>query len=71
VFVRDNYLCQIHKLKGVYVSVELHGPNHGVCDHKIPIAEGGSEHDSNLQTICQFCDMEKTQLESKKHLMQD
>lgn len=69
IFNRDSFLCQIHKAKGVLVSVELHGPNHGVCDHIIPLAEGGVDEDDNLQTICQSCDVEKTQLESKKHLL--
>jgi 5-methylcytosine-specific restriction enzyme A len=34
----------------------------------VPIAEGGADTDDNLQTICQSCDVEKTQIESKKHL---
>lgn len=34
----DKYLCQIHLGKGVIRTVELHEPNHGVLDHKIPEA---------------------------------
>jgi 5-methylcytosine-specific restriction protein A len=68
IFVRDKFLCQIHLAKGLYVSVELHGPDHGVCDHIAPLAEGGANDESNLQTICQSCDEIKTQAESKRHL---
>lgn len=66
IFERDDYLCQIHLKQGLYVPVELHGPNHGVCDHIVPLAEGGSDDDENLQTICQACDKVKTQAESMR-----
>ncbi|TNE83293.1 MAG: HNH endonuclease [Gammaproteobacteria bacterium] len=66
VFERDNYLCQIHLNRGVLVPVELHGANHGVCDHVIPTAEGGSNELANLQTICRDCDREKTAAESRR-----
>jgi 5-methylcytosine-specific restriction protein A len=64
IFNRDRFLCQIHLKKGELVSVELHGGNHGVCDHIIPIAQGGGNDHHNLQTICQACDREKTLKES-------
>lgn len=70
IFRRDRFLCQICLEQGVLTSVELHGPNHGVLDHKIPTAEGGDDTDANLQTICQQCDKEKTQEESKRYLTQ-
>lgn len=66
IFIRDGFLCQIHKEKGQIVSVELHGVNHGVCDHIVATKHGGSDDDENLQTICQACDAEKTQFESTK-----
>ncbi len=64
IFERDNFLCQIHLVKGLRFSVDLHGDNGGVCDHIKPLAEGGSDDGDNLQTICQSCDTEKTQAES-------
>ena len=64
VFKRDGYLCQIHLRQNKLVSVELHGPNAGVCDHIVPLEEGGTDDESNLQTICQECDKIKTQEES-------
>jgi len=65
IFHRDNFLCQICKSKGVLTSVELHGPYHGVCDHIIPLSQGGDDKIENLQTICQSCDKEKTASESR------
>ena len=64
IFERDDYLCQRHLAKGKLVPVELHGPNAGVCDHIVPLAEGGTDDETNLQTICKACDKEKTQAES-------
>lgn len=64
IFERDGYFCQLCLGKGVVNVVTLHGTDAGVCDHKVPLAEGGSDDDSNLQTICQACDVEKTAQES-------
>lgn len=64
--MRDNYLCQLHLKRGLYRAVELHGVNHGVCDHVVPVVEGGTDEDENLQTICQECDKEKTQAEARR-----
>jgi len=66
VFERDDYFCQIHLAKGKEVPVELHGVGHGICDHIIPKFEGGSDDESNLQTICQACDKVKTFEESQR-----
>ncbi|MBB1308547.1 HNH endonuclease [Pseudoalteromonas sp. SR41-8] len=68
IFHRDNFLCQICKAKGVLTSVELHGAYHGICDHIVPISQGGDDKIDNLQTICQSCDKEKTALESRQSL---
>tara|TARA_Y100001968_G_scaffold102797_1_gene92781 strand:+ start:16795 stop:17178 length:384 start_codon:yes stop_codon:yes gene_type:complete len=64
IFTRDRFLCQIHLRKGELVSVELHGANHGVCDHIIPLSQGGGNGHENLQTICQACDKAKTAQEA-------
>lgn len=66
VFERDNYLCQEHFRQGRLVSVALHGDNAGICDHVIPLEEGGSDYETNLQTLCKQCSDEKTQLESQR-----
>lgn len=72
VFERDSFLCQIHLEKGQLVSVDLHGPNHGVCDHIIAISQGGADiqqgdeiNPDDYQTICQSCDKGKTYRESR------
>jgi 5-methylcytosine-specific restriction protein A len=49
---------------GVEVIVTLHGVRAGVCDHVVPLAEGGSDNETNLQTICKECDKVKTHAES-------
>lgn len=64
IFERDGYVCQIHLERGEVKVVTLTGPLAGVCDHRVPLAEGGTDDDSNLQTICRDCDREKTQVES-------
>lgn len=66
IFERDGYLCQIHLRQGVEIIVTLHGAHAGVCDHKVPLSEGGTDDDENLQTICRACDKEKTQAESRR-----
>ena len=66
IFERDGYLCQRCKRKDLLKPVELHGPNHGVCDHVVPVAEGGTDDETNLETICQACCKEKTAEESKR-----
>lgn len=64
IFERDNFLCQIHLAKNELVAVDLHGSNAGVCDHILALEHGGTNSDSNLQTICKACDKEKTHAES-------
>ncbi len=60
IFNRDNFLCQIHFLRGELRSVSLSGVDAGICDHKVPLSQGGTDDDENLQTICAECDKEKT-----------
>lgn len=59
IFERDNYQC----VKCGRV-VTLHGALAGICDHRVPKAEGGTDDDSNLQTLCCFCSDAKTREES-------
>lgn len=68
VFERDKFLCQICLSSGRVTGVELSGPNAGVCDHITPLAEGGTDAEMNLQTICQTCDREKSARESARGL---
>ena len=66
IFERDNYQCQMHKARGEIVMVDLHGANHGVCDHIVPLDQGGSNDPDNLQTLCQECDRFKTRREQRR-----
>ena len=36
------------------------------CDHIIPKAEGGSDEDENLQTLCRSCHKQKTDAEKAR-----
>ena len=65
VFRRDKFLCQIHLRRGELRPVSLHGKDHGVCDHIVPLSQGGDDSEHNLQTICQACDKAKTGRESR------
>lgn len=55
--IRDDYLCQRCKAEGVYTSAKD-------VDHKIPKAEGGTDHLSNLESICPPHHKQKTNQES-------
>lgn len=66
IFNRDNFICQIHLKRGDLVAVTLDGVNAGVCDHIVPLSEGGGDDDDNLQTICQCCDKEKSAAEARR-----
>jgi len=53
VFKRDNYRClecNASKDDGVVLHV----------DHIIPVAQGGSDELDNLQTLCQDCNLAKS-----------
>lgn len=60
ILKRDRYTCQIGKRKG-----KIHTGN--VVDHIVPKAEGGTDDDSNLQTVCDPCHREKTQAEANRN----
>ncbi|MFV0534603.1 MAG: HNH endonuclease [Cumulibacter sp.] len=64
VFERDGYCCQLCHQAGRVTIVTLHGSLAGICDHVIPKAEGGTDDESNLQTLCLSCSDAKTQAES-------
>lgn len=52
VFKRDNYKCvECGKTKE---QTTLH------CDHILPVAQGGSDELDNLQTLCQSCNLAKS-----------
>jgi shikimate kinase len=54
---RDGYLCQICGKLAV---------NDGVADHIVPLSEGGSEGDDNMQWLCEDCHSIKTQEEARR-----
>jgi hypothetical protein len=55
IFQRDHYTCRICG-KSKYDKVKLH------VDHIIPIAKGGKTEESNLQTLCEVCNLGKSDL---------
>lgn len=65
VFESDGFLCRVCRAKGRLEPVELHGSRAGVCDHIVPMSQGGGDHIDNLQTLCQACDKVKTYGESR------
>ena len=52
VFKRDNYTCV--ECGGKPPQVVLH------CDHIIPVSQGGTDELSNLQTLCEQCNLSKS-----------
>ncbi len=66
VFERDGYLCQACRGLGIVTVVTLSGSLAGICDHIIPVSEGGSDADHNLQTLCKKCSDVKTVAEAKR-----
>lgn len=66
IFERDEWFCQECLRGGVITVVTLTGALAGICDHVIPISEGGTDARRNLQTLCKKCSDEKTAEESKR-----
>ncbi len=56
ILIRDAGLCQEHMKKGVPVS-----GSH--VDHIVSKANGGTDHEDNLQTLCEACHKRKTATE--------
>lgn len=61
VLERDSHRCQLrlHGCTGRAVEV----------DHIVPVAEGGSDHDSNLHSVCTECHRVKSQAEALRGRM--
>ncbi|MDO9235989.1 MAG: HNH endonuclease [Aquabacterium sp.] len=59
ILARDAGLCQPCSKKD-RVSLA------SAVDHRIPKAEGGTDEESNLQSICRACHLEKTAAEAKR-----
>ena len=59
VMKRDQYLCQLCKQKGrVTEATEM--------DHIVNVAEGGTDDESNLQSLCTPCHDAKSQEEARR-----
>lgn len=53
ILERDNYLCQSCLMQGRYVTATD-------VDHIVPVAHGGTDDESNLQSLCHECHKVKT-----------
>ncbi|WP_374245295.1 HNH endonuclease [Zoogloea sp.] len=62
ILERDNGLCQ-ECLRQGRVTPCGHKPFTAFCDHIRPKAEGGTDDDDNLQTLCSSCHRAKTDRE--------
>ena len=59
VLSRDGHLCQpCRRSRRLRLATQV--------DHIIGLAEGGTDHESNLQAICDDCHERKTQREAKR-----
>lgn len=56
VFERDKYVCQ--ECQRVTLCPE--------CDHIVALANGGTDDDANLQTLCKPCHKAKSQREATR-----
>lgn len=65
IFRRDNGLCQECLRNGVLTAVG-DKPYSAWCDHIVPKAEGGTDDDDNLQTLCRACHKGKTDAEKAR-----
>ena len=59
ILIRDSYLCQECKRGGIVTLARE-------VDHVLNKAAGGSEEDSNLESICITCHKKKTLSERRK-----
>lgn len=64
IFERDECFCRECLRNGVITVVTVSGSLAGICDHIIPLAEGGTDARRNLQTLCRACSDVKTAAES-------
>jgi 5-methylcytosine-specific restriction enzyme A len=65
IFERDCGLCQ-ECLRNGRVTACGGKPYSAFCDHIINKAEGGTDDDDNLQTLCNDCHKAKTDAEKKR-----
>jgi hypothetical protein len=61
IFARDNGLCQCEECRA-----SGNPKPAGEVDHKVPLSQGGSDDDSNLQAINVGCHERKTVLERER-----
>ena len=59
ILSRDKGLCQSCLKQGKYRPARI-------VDHIVPKFEGGTDHESNLQSLCQSCSDAKTQAEAQR-----
>lgn len=67
IFARDGGLCQECLRQGRVTPVG-DKPYSAWCDHVVPKAEGGTDDDENLQTLCRDCHQNKTDAEKARGL---
>lgn len=65
ILQRDNGLCQECLRHGRVTGVGGK-PYSAFVDHIIPKAEGGTDDDENLQTLCRTCHTAKTDIEKNR-----
>lgn len=65
ILERDCGLCQQCLREGRLTAVG-DKPYSAWCDHIVPKAEGGSDADENLQTLCRACHQAKTDREKAR-----
>lgn len=66
ILKRDLYLCQECKRQGRVTPLAVYPKDHAV-DHIIRKSKGGTDHPSNLQSLCAYpCHWEKSQAEAKE-----
>ena len=58
ILVRDAYTCR--SCGRVVYGKAAH------VDHRVPLEDGGTDHDSNLQTLCESCHGAKTREEQRR-----
>jgi len=52
-------MCEVCTAAGRFVLAEE-------CDHKVPVWEGGTDADHNLQALCKDCHKAKTAIEATR-----
>ncbi|NMG64901.1 HNH endonuclease [Azoarcus indigens] len=65
ILARDCGLCQACLRQGRVTAVGDR-PYSAYCDHIVPKAEGGTDDDTNLQTLCRPCHKAKTDAEKAR-----